>query len=151
MNPISIEMSVMRPSIFCSLTPIINQNIARGFHNLSLFEAGPIYKKNVEGNQISVVSGVRVGNALEKSVNSDKRAYDFFDVKDDVLSALSELSGDTAKYMVTREAPDYYHPGRSAAFKLGKKVVAYCGEIHPSIIKELDISASNIMFFEVFL
>ena len=34
---------------------------------------------------------------------------------------------------VYSDAPHYFHPGRSAVFKIGQTVIANLGEIHPEI------------------
>jgi phenylalanyl-tRNA synthetase beta chain len=74
-----------------------------------------------------------------------------FDVKADVFAALFALGVDPSKAQITRDAPHWYHPGRSGALKLGPKtVLAYFGEIHPATLKQLDVEAP-VSAFEVFL
>ena len=51
---------------------------------------------------------------------------------------------------VHRTAPDYYHPGRSGALCLGKEVLAYFGELHPAVLKAMDVK-EHIVACEVFL
>ena len=64
---------------------------------------------------------------------------------------LATLGLDQAKLQVTRNAPAWYHPGRSGALQLGPKtVLAYFGELHPETLKTLDIKGSAAVF-EVFL
>lgn len=48
----------------------------------------------------------------------------------------------------------WYHPGRSGLLSLGfaeGPELAYFGEIHPSIIKKLDLRTDNVLGFEIFL
>ena len=48
----------------------------------------------------------------------------------------------------------WYHPGRSGLISLGSShgpELAYFGEIHPSIIKKLDLRTDNVLGFEIFL
>ena len=47
-------------------------------------------------------------------------------------------------------APDWYHPGRSGALKLGDRVMAYFGELHPEIVAAADLKGP-VAAFEVFL
>jgi phenylalanyl-tRNA synthetase beta chain len=52
------------------------------------------------------------------------------------------------------ETPSYYHPGKSGRIFLNKgkeKVVAFFGEIHPNILKKLDIKTEALVGFEIFL
>ena len=48
----------------------------------------------------------------------------------------------------------YYHPGKSGSIYLDKddiEPVAYFGEIHPNIIKKLDINTEALINFEIYL
>ena len=45
------------------------------------------------------------------------------------------------------ETPNYYHPGKSGRVFLNKgkeKVVAYFGDIHPNVLKKLDIKIESL-------
>ncbi|MDG2269713.1 MAG: phenylalanine--tRNA ligase subunit beta, partial [Alphaproteobacteria bacterium] len=48
------------------------------------------------------------------------------------------------------DAPDWYHPGRSGALRLGKNILAYFGEVHPAVLRGLDVRGPAVGF-EVFL
>ena len=55
---------------------------------------------------------------------------------------------------VNDKAPNYYHPGKSGAIYINKgesNPIAYFGEIHPNIIKTLDIKTESLIIFEIFL
>ncbi len=47
-------------------------------------------------------------------------------------------------------APDWYHPGRSGVLKLGDRVMAHFGELHPALVAEVDLKGP-VAAFEVFL
>ena len=52
------------------------------------------------------------------------------------------------------ETPNYYHPGKSGRLFLNKgkdKVAAYFGEIHPNILKKIDLKTETLLGFEIFL
>ena len=52
---------------------------------------------------------------------------------------------------MTREAPSWFHPGRSGALKLGPKVtLGVFGELHPDILAALDAEAP-MAAFELYL
>ena len=53
-----------------------------------------------------------------------------------------------ANLQVAREAPGWYHPGRSGALMLGPKTLAAFGEIHPAIIRDLGLCGA-VSAFEV--
>ena len=74
-----------------------------------------------------------------------------FDAKSDATSLLQCLGIDPSKAQVTRDAPAWFHPGKSATLRLGPKVVlAHFGELHPDTLKLLDVTAPAAAF-EVFL
>ena len=74
-----------------------------------------------------------------------------FDAKADVAALLGELGFDAGRAQITRNAPAWFHPGRSAALRLGPKLVlAHFGELHPATLRRLDIAAP-VAAFEVFL
>ena len=76
---------------------------------------------------------------------------DLFDAKADVVAVLAALGFDAGKAQVTRDAPDWYHPGRSGTLRLGPKLVlAHFGELHPATLKALDGDAP-LVAFEIFL
>ena len=83
-----------------------------------------------------------------------ERNVDVFDVKRDVVQTLVEAGYDPDKFFIDSETPNYYHPGKSGRLFLnGEKdqVAAYFGEIHPNIIKKIDIKTESLIGFEIFL
>ncbi|MFV0296313.1 MAG: phenylalanine--tRNA ligase subunit beta, partial [Hyphomicrobiaceae bacterium] len=74
-----------------------------------------------------------------------------FDVKADVMAALAVLGMDLSRAPITRDAPAWYHPGRSGTLRLGPKIaLAQFGELHPSLLKALDVEGP-VAAFEIFL
>ncbi|MGD1925039.1 MAG: phenylalanine--tRNA ligase subunit beta, partial [Paracoccaceae bacterium] len=68
-----------------------------------------------------------------------------YDAKADAEAVLAALGAPVAKLMTAREAPDWFHPGRSAALKLGpKNTLAVFGELHPKVLKAMDIRGSAV-------
>jgi phenylalanyl-tRNA synthetase beta chain len=71
---------------------------------------------------------------------------DLFDAKADAEAVLSAL-GAPAKMQVLREGPDWWHPGRHGRFCLGpKKMLAIFGELHPRILREMDVKGPVVAF-----
>lgn len=150
LNPISADLSTLRPSILPNLIKASGRNFDKGFDGACLFEVGPVFHslELVQGQEI-VVTGIRSNAAIEKHWNNAGRNVDVMDAKADVLAILAS-SGTNIRPQVSTDTPDYYHPGRSGAFVLGKNVVAYFGEIHPAVLVELDVKGP-IVAFEVFV
>jgi phenylalanyl-tRNA synthetase beta chain len=149
-NPITAEMDEMRPSVLINLLMGCKNNIARGYNNVSLFEVGPEFYGCKPGEQKLVAAGVRCGQTSKKHWLKDERQFDVFDVKSDVLAAIASANGPYDSVRISLDAPSYYHPGRSGAFRLGANVVAYFGEVHPTILKKFGIK-QRVVAFEVFV
>jgi len=153
-NPISSDLDVLRASIFSNLIIHLNKNLGRGFKDLSIFEMGPTFSGNQPGEQQTVASGLRSGKLARQSWIEKERFADVFDVKRDVIQSLVEAGFDRDKFYIDDETPNYYHPGKSGRLFLNKdkeKVVAFFGDIHPKILKKLDIKAEALVGFEIFL
>lgn len=154
-NPISSEMSVMRPGLLPGLVTAVQRNRNRGIDDLALFELGQAYRGAGETAQYLSACGIRAGRA---TLAGNGRHWDLggtkagvFDAKADAMAALAALGIDGSKAQVTRDAPEWYHPGRSGTLRLGPKMVlAHFGELHPRTLKTLDVDGS-LAAFEIFL
>ena len=153
-NPISSELGVLRNSILSNLIMHMNKNLDRGFKDLSIFEIGPIFNGSNPGEQNTVVCGLLAGKKSRLSWIEEERNVDVFDVKKDVIQTLVEAGYNSDKFFIDSETPNYYHPGKSGRLFLNKgkdELAAYFGEIHPNIIKKIDIKTESLVGFEIFL
>ncbi len=153
-NPISSDLNVLRNSIFPNLIFYLKKNLDRGFKDISLFEIGPAFKGKNPGDQLTVIGAVRAGKISRLSWNDKERIVDTFDVKKDVIQSLCEAGIHKDDIVIDDKTPSYYHPGKSGGVyqnKNEKKALAYFGEIHPNIIKKLDINTEGLVIFEICL
>ena len=153
-NPISSDLNVLRSSLFSNLMIYVNKNLMRGFKGLSIFEIGPTFSGSQPGEQQTVISGLRSGKLARHSWAEQERLVDIFDVKRDVIQSLVEAGHNKDKFYIDDQTPNYYHPGKSGRLFLNKdkeKVVAFFGDIHPNILKKLDIKTEALVGFEIFL
>ncbi len=153
-NPISSDLNVLRSSIYSNLISYLNKNLDRGFKDISLFEIGPIFLGSQPGQQATVVCGLRAGKISRLNWLEKDRLVDVFDVKQDVVKSLVEAGFNQNKLYMDDKTPSYYHPGKSGRIFLNKdkeKVAAYFGEIHPNILKKIDIKTEALAGFEIFL
>ncbi len=151
-NPISSDWNQMRPSILPNLIKAAANNVDKGYGNVCLFEVGPVFKSLKPEGQEIVASGIRQGQKANKHWSSpeESREFDLYDAKSDVYQALKAMNCPTDNLQIVREAPEYYHPGRSGVLKMGKNIIAYFGEIHPQIIDDIDVKAP-VVGFEIFI
>ena len=154
-NPISVELSSMRPSLLPGLLSAAQYNLNRGFQDVALFELGQAYRDDTEQGQMLLASGVRFKSAgftgSGRHWRDSASQVDLFDAKADITAALSVLGIDVARAQVTRDAPAWFHPGRSGTLRMGPKLVlAHFGEVHPLTLRALDVDGPAVAF-EVFL
>jgi phenylalanyl-tRNA synthetase beta chain len=153
-NPISSDLDILRNSIFSNLIIYLNKNLDRDFKDISLFEIGPVFFGSQPGQQEIVAGGLRSGKVSRLNWIEKERLVDVFDVKKDVVQSLVEAGFNQNKLYIDDKAPGYYHPGKSGQVFLNKnkeKVVAFFGEIHPNILKKIDIKTESLVGFEIFL
>ena len=154
-NPISTELAVMRPSLLPGIITAAQRNRDRGFADGALFEIGQVYRGSRPEDQFLAASGVRFGHS---NMEGSGRHWSgqappscIFVVKEDAVAALAALGIDQSSLTVTREAPSWFHPGRSGALKLGpKSVLAVFGEFHPDLLAGLRIDPP-LAGFELYL
>ncbi|MEM9332885.1 MAG: phenylalanine--tRNA ligase subunit beta [Pseudomonadota bacterium] len=154
-NPISIEMSDMRPSLLPGLIAAAGRNHDRGNTDVAIFEVASVYHGDTPESQRRVASGIRKATAKLTGAGRDWReagtAIDVFDAKADAFAVLEAAGMDTTKVQIEAKSPEWFHPGRSATIQLGPKVIlGYFGELHPLTLETLDV-AGPICGFELML
>jgi len=145
-NPISTDMSHMRPALLPGLLQAAARNQARGFSEMALFEVGPAFSGGEPGEQHLQVSGLLIGRTGPKDVLGAARDVDVFDVKADVEAILAAM-GAPAKVQILRGADDWWHPGRHGKICLGpKKMLGIFGEVHPKVLAAMDVKGPVMAF-----
>ncbi|MFK7877594.1 MAG: phenylalanine--tRNA ligase subunit beta [Paracoccaceae bacterium] len=145
-NPISTDMSHMRPDLLPGLLAAAARNQARGFQDMALFEVGPAFQGGEPAEQHVQVSGLLIGRTNPKDVHGTSRAVDLFDVKADAEAVLTAM-GAPAKVQILRDGPSWWHPGRHGRICLGpKKVLGIFGELHPKVLEQMDIKGPAVAF-----
>src|SRR5262249_1651188 len=69
----------------------------------------------------------------------------FFDVKSD-LEALFVATGAEKSFVFESAALSCLHPGRAARILRDGREVGFIGELHPSLVRELDFTYSPVLF-----
>jgi len=153
-NPISSEMTSMRPSLLPGLLAAVKRNRNRGTQDIALFEVGQSYRSDEPSGQFAAASGVRAGAA---AIAGSGRHWsgaaadgDLWAAKADAAALLAELGFDASKAQITRDAPAWFHPGRSASCRLGRRPIADFGELHPDVLAHFGLEGP-LAAFEVFL
>ncbi len=145
-NPISADLSHMRPSLLPGLLRAAARNQARGFADLALFECAHVFPGGEPGEQALMIAGILVGRTGPKDVHGESRPVDLYDAKADAEAVLAAM-GAPAKVQILRGGPDWWHPGRHGMIALGpKKVLGIFGELHPRILRAMDVKGPAVAF-----
>ena len=149
-NPISSELSYMRPSIIPNLMTIAKYNQDRTIENISIFECGKIFINQTPEGQKETIAGIRIGSICQKDVLGTSRKFDIYDVKKDLFDVLKLFNINADNLIITNDIPDYYHPFRSGAVKMGNVILGIFGEIHPLKTNKIGLKG-KVNAFEVYL
>jgi phenylalanyl-tRNA synthetase beta chain len=144
-NPISSEMTHLRPDLLPGLLRAAARNQARGFMDLTLAEIGPAFQGGEPGEQHLQAAGLLVGASAARDPHGSRRAVDVFDVKADVEAVLAAL-GAPARVQISRKVAAWFHPGRSGVIGLGPNVMATFGEVHPRVLAEMGVKGPAMAF-----
>jgi len=148
-NPITTDLDVMRPSILPNLIEAAQRNADRGYPDVALFEIGPQFAGNEPDEQQIMATGLRAGSMTGRQWLEAPRTADAFDAKADALAALEAAGAPVGNLQIATDAPAWYHPGRSGALRLGNRVLATFGELHPRVLRALD-AKGPMAGFELF-
>ncbi len=149
-NPISSDLNTMRPSTIPNLLEAINQNKARMYSKAKLFEVGPNFSKSLPELQENVATSISYGLIDEPNWLSNKKNTDVYSIKADLYSVLTSLNVPTENLLYEKVNGQIYHPGKSSSLRLGKNKIANFGEIHPILLKNMDINF-KVFGFEIFI
>jgi phenylalanyl-tRNA synthetase beta chain len=150
-NPISSELTDMRPSLLPNLIAAAGRNIARGFSGFALAEVGHAYVGERPEDETLRAAGIRQGELVPRQWQGGARPVDAYDAKADCLAVLEAAGAPVATLQVVAGAPAWYHPGRSGTVQMGpKNQIAWFGEIHPGILAAMDVKGP-VAGFEIIL
>ncbi|GGZ25395.1 phenylalanine--tRNA ligase subunit beta [Asticcacaulis endophyticus] len=145
-NPIASELNCMRPSVLPNLLEAAGRNAAKGFAGAQLFEIGPVYFGDEPNDQKTVISAIKAPAKTRhwSAVGEDA----LFALKSDLIRLLEEINVPVASLQLVQGSNTaHWHPGRSARLQLGpKQVLAEFGELHPSVLKTLDLDGAYVGF-----
>ena len=150
-NPIASDLAVMRVSLWPGLVRAALENQRRQQDRIRLFEHGAKFAV-VDGNirEINSLAGVVTGPRLPEQwgiPGETREPVDFYDVKADVQALITATgSSDSFVFEAPPTALACLHPGRAARILRQGREVGWLGELHPSLIKELDFTHAPVLF-----
>lgn len=131
-NPMSSEMSVMRPSILFGLADRLSHNKKRQVDSARVFEYGKVFIDDEEFNELA---GIVVGNSNSSWI--DKKDDDFYYLKGVIESFLSAYG---AVNFIPDSCPSWFHPHATASIDVLGHNVGFIGVLHPKFQSYYKIS-----------
>ncbi|GBE48711.1 phenylalanine--tRNA ligase beta subunit [bacterium BMS3Bbin12] len=149
-NPLSVELAVLRTSLWTGLLKVLIHNQNRQQTRVRIFECGLRFiKQQSEIKQENTISGLAAGGTYPEQWGSPSQAVDFYDVKSD-LEALMDLTGRNEGFIFTPAVHPALHPGQTARIHCKGVPVGWLGTLHPELQKELEV-AERVVLFELSL
>ena len=142
-NPIASDLAVMRLSLWPGLIKAALENQRRQQPRLRLIEHGVVFPVGAaEGDR---VAGIALGARWSEQWGGGRDAADYFDVRADVEALLS-LTGRLDSFSFAAAEHAALHPGRSARILRDGRPVGWIGELHPRIIRQLELTSTPVLF-----
>jgi phenylalanyl-tRNA synthetase beta chain len=150
-NPIASDLSDMRPSLVPGLARAAQRNADRGYPDVALFEVGQCFGNDEPEGQSLRAAALRRGTAgftgAGRHWDGTAATVDAFEAKADALALLASLGVPTGGLQVAAGGTAWLHPGRSGTLQFGpKNQVGFFGEIHPRVMKALDLKGTLVAF-----
>jgi len=149
-NPISADLADMRVSLWIGLVQACRENLRRQQTRVRLFEIGTKFRlrgRSPGGDleEIETLAGIATGTRWPEQWGSPREPLDFYDVKADVQGALA-LTGDVSSVRFEADTLACLRPGRCARIYRGPKAVGWLGELHPQLVKAINLSSTAFLF-----
>lgn len=132
-NPISEDLSVMRPSLLPHLLACYKKNHLNSETGLKFFELRKVYSKGRETYQFMALFG---GNPHGRNRFGLKRELDVFYAKG-LLETLMKQANVRLQFDIFEESP--FHPGQAFVYRDQNQNVMKAGAVHPQILQKLKI------------
>ncbi len=148
-NPISLDLSDMRVSLWTGLVQACRENLRRQQTRVRLFEIGKkfVLSKDRGGHldEIETLAGIATGARWPEQWGGPREALDFYDVKADVQGVLA-LTGDVSSVRFEADALACLRPGRAARIYRGTTAVGWLGEVHPQVARAINLHSTAFLF-----
>ena len=153
-NPLSEDLSVMRPLILPGLLDAAQHNAAHGRAGVRLFESAHIYLPNgelgplQERGQTPAYERHHLSALLTEAApagwRTPPRDADFYAVKG-LLESLMEAAG--VEWHAQEGGPPFLHPGRAASIFAGDgSELGWLGELHPLVSRAWELEGPVAAF-----
>ena len=143
LNPISADLNGMRNSLIPSLLEVLEWNSNRQQKDLAIFEINSIFPHPEDLNKTPKealnLSIAFTGKVAKEDWHSDRRAYDFYDIKGIFSYLADKISLDKFQF---RAYDNFAIEGQSLEITLKNQAIGYLGKVKPSLQKQYDIDTA---------
>lgn len=146
-NPIAETMAVMRTTLWTGLIGAWLHNHQRQMRRVRFFELASTFAET-EGkiSETPRLAGLAFGSATAEQWSDKARPVDFYDVKADVEAICAAFGGDASAFRFEAGQHAALHPGRTAALIRNGQHVGVLGELHPELVRSLDLPGAPLLF-----
>ncbi len=131
MNPLGEDTSIMRTTILPSMLEVLARNYNHKNETACLYEIGTVYEPTQAGKL-----PVEKQKAVIGLYGNGADYYTLKGIAEKLLYTLNTVEYD----IVPVSDNPTFHPGRTAEFRIGNKVLATIGEVHPEAAENYGIS-----------
>ena len=153
-NPLTVEQGAMRSTLLAGLLRNLGYNLARGAHDLRLYElgraylpesdprhaAGPLAWPVHEPRRLALAA---FGHRAAKSWGTKDEPLDYFDLKGALEALLEAMGLPAARFDLAPSAP--LHPASASALSINGVTLGRLGQVHPLVAKAFEVPASTLL------
>jgi phenylalanyl-tRNA synthetase beta chain len=148
LNPISDDMTTMRPSLIPGLLKAVSYNLNRNQSNIRFFEIGRIfknYKANELPDQPYSLCVMMTGNRITLNWDSSEDQIDFYEIKGYLEAFLQKIFLDNFQLFLYDKS-SYFDNRETILIRVKEREIGFCGKIGTDITKAFDINKSVYAF-----
>ena len=145
-NPLSEELAHMRVSLWPGLVKVAKDNSSRQQDRVRIFESGVKFvTQDNDLKEISVISGLVLGDLQPEQWGESPRPADFFDIKSDI-SAIIRQTGRYVALEYLKSSHPALHPGRCARLVIDGEATGWLGQLHPALAGHYGLDGEAYVF-----
>jgi phenylalanyl-tRNA synthetase beta chain len=147
-NPVTVDYSVMKPSLLTGLLQNAQQNFAHRLKDLRFFEMRRVFGKGQVGEEDPrIATGAKeeihlslliTGAETDEFWQGKPANVDFYSLKG-ALESIFEMLGTGGVQFRPDAGRSFLHPGQSAAILIGNKEAGVLGRLHPRVEKNFEL------------
>lgn len=100
-NPITSDLTHMRPNLLLGLLKTVKRNINVGIKDIRIFEMGNIFVKDPSNKEIKepkIISGILTGRIKKRDWRGENRQFDYFDMKGHIEGLFDSIKIENIKF-----------------------------------------------------